>query len=88
MVMHGLAYSANAKRRDSIGDVVSDLALGYCAVLIPDEGAVCFEVKSQNVRGISEPSLEKIGQRAARTPLSRQRAQTPRSSAAASATRG
>lgn len=59
MVMHGLAYSANAKRRDSIGDVVSDLALGYCAVLIPDEGAVCFEVKSQNVRSISEPSLEK-----------------------------
>ena len=54
-----LAYSANAKRRDSIGDVVSDLALGYCAVLIPDEGAVCFEVKSQNVRSISEPSLEK-----------------------------
>ena len=59
MVMHGLAYSANAKRHDSIGDVVSDLAHGYCAVLIPGEGAVCFEVKSQNVRSISEPSLEK-----------------------------
>ena len=59
MVMHGLAYSANAKRRDSIGNVVSDLAHGYCAVLIPGEGAVCFEVKSQNVRSISEPSLEK-----------------------------
>ena len=59
MVMHGLAYSANAKRRGSIGDVVSDLAHGYCAVLIPGEGAVCFEVKSQNARSISEPSLEK-----------------------------
>ena len=59
MIIHGLAYSANAKRRGSIGDVVSDLAHGYCAVLIPGEGAVCFEVKSQNVRSISEPSLEK-----------------------------
>ena len=59
MIMHGLAYSANAKQCDSVGDVVSDLALGYCAVLIPGEGAVCFEVKSQNVRSISEPSLEK-----------------------------
>ncbi len=59
MIIHGLAYSANAKRRDSIGDVVSDLAHGYCVVLIPGEGAVCFEVKSQNVRSISEPSLEK-----------------------------
>lgn len=59
MIIHGLAYSANAKRRDSIGNVVSDLVHGYCAVLIPGEGAVCFEVKSQNVRSISEPSLEK-----------------------------
>ncbi len=59
LVMHGLAFSSNAKRRSTVGDVVSDITRGFCALIIPGADAVCFEVKSQNVRGISEPSLEK-----------------------------
>lgn len=59
LILHGLAFSANAKLRKSTDEVVNDLTQGWCALLIPSAGAICFEVKSQNVRGITEPSLEK-----------------------------
>ena len=59
LILHGLAFSANAKQFNNTGEVVSELTRGCCALLIPGHGAVCFEVKSQNTRSINEPSLEK-----------------------------
>lgn len=60
LIMLGAAYSYSAKQRQTMDELVSDLTHGHCAVILDGiNQAVCFEVRSSNVRGISEPTLEK-----------------------------
>ena len=59
-ILLGAAYSYSAKERSTMDELVNDLSHGSCAVIL--EGinrAVSFEVRSSNVRSISEPTLEK-----------------------------
>ncbi len=59
-ILLGAAYSYSAKERSTMDDLVSDLSHGHCAVILNGiNRAVCFEVRSSNVRSISEPTLEK-----------------------------
>ena len=60
LFFQGSVYSYSVKGRTSTDDVVSDLGHGLCAILFDKENvALCFEVRSSTVRGISEPTLEK-----------------------------
>lgn len=60
LILLGAAYSYSAKERQTMDEVVNDLSHGFCAVVLDGiNRAVCFEVRSPNVRGISEPTLEK-----------------------------
>ena len=59
-VLSGAVYSHAARLRESAAEVAEDLTRGCCALLF--EGArqaVCFEVRSESVRAVSEPTLEK-----------------------------
>lgn len=59
-IKEGLVYSYSPSERRQTDDVVNDLTHGYCAILLDAlELALCFEVRSSNVRSISEPTLEK-----------------------------
>lgn len=59
-ILEGAVYSYAVNRREQCDDVVNDLLSGYCAILFDKLGtAVTFEVKSDKMRSISEPSLEK-----------------------------
>ena len=59
-ILLGAAYSYSAKERSTVDQVVNDLSHGSCAVILDGiNRAVCFEVRSSNVRSISEPTLEK-----------------------------
>ena len=59
-VLSGAVYSHAARLRDSLDQVVDDLSRGCCALLFDGaQQAVCFEVRSESVRAISEPTLEK-----------------------------
>ena len=56
----GGIYSASIKRRDSLADVIDDLAHGFCAVVFDSLGtALTFELKSDKIRSIDSPTLEK-----------------------------
>lgn len=60
LIMSGSVYSYSVNKRNSMDDVVADLTHGHCAVVFNDlELALCFEVRSSNVRSVSEPTLEK-----------------------------
>lgn len=59
-LMDGAVYSGAAMLRADTDSLVTDLAQGCAAVVFDDCGeAVCFEVRTQNVRSISEPQIEK-----------------------------
>lgn len=59
-IMSGAVYSYSTKKRSLTDDVVSDLTHGFCAVLFDGlNQAVCFEVRSEKTRNVSEPTLEK-----------------------------
>ena len=60
LIMLGAAYNYSAKQRETMDQVVDDLTHGHCAVILDGiRQAVCFEVRTSNIRSISEPTLEK-----------------------------
>ncbi|MGN0981694.1 MAG: spore germination protein [Candidatus Limivicinus sp.] len=60
LMLLGAVYSYSAKQRETMDQVVDDLTHGHCAVILDGiNRAVCFEVRTSNTRGISEPTLEK-----------------------------
>ena len=60
LVKHGAVYSYSMKERSELADVVEDLVQGYCAILFEHAGrAITFEVRTDNTRSISEPTVEK-----------------------------
>ncbi len=60
-LMQGAVYSAQAKLRSSLDDIVTDITQGCCAVVFDSSAqAVSFEMRSQqSQRSISEPTIEK-----------------------------
>jgi len=59
-VLSGSVYSYSVKRRDNLDDTVSDLTHGHCALIFDGEAvALCFELRSDKTRAVSEPTLEK-----------------------------
>lgn len=60
LIMKGAAYSYSVKHRQTMDEIIGDLTHGHCAVILDGiNQAICFEVRSSNVRSISEPTLEK-----------------------------
>ena len=59
-LMDGAIYSGAAQLRRDTDSLVTDITQGCAAVVFDGTSeAVTFEVRTQNVRGISEPQLEK-----------------------------
>lgn len=56
-LMQGAVYSAQAKLRGDLDDVIDDICSG-CVAVVFTNCAVTFEVKSKNQRGITEPKIE------------------------------
>ena len=60
LIKEGLVYSYSPNLRTEMDDAVSDLTHGHCAIVFDSlKLALCFEVRTSNVRSISEPTLEK-----------------------------
>ena len=60
LIMGGGVYSYSAKPRLTADQVVDDMTHGHCAVIFQGlHRAVCFEVRSEKARAVSEPTLEK-----------------------------
>ena len=60
LIKEGLVYSYSPNERTKMDDLVSDLTHGHCAIVFDSlKLALCFEVRTSNVRSISEPTLEK-----------------------------
>ena len=56
----GGIYSAAIKKRDSLADVLDDLTHGFCAVVFDSlRSALTFELKSDKIRSVDAPTLEK-----------------------------
>lgn len=59
-VLCGAVYSCSVKQCTAMDETVSALTHGHCAVIFDTlQTALCFEVRSENTRAISEPTLEK-----------------------------
>ncbi len=59
-ILCGGVYSCSVKECTTADDTVSALTHGHCAVIFDTlQTALCFEVKSDKIRGVSEPTLEK-----------------------------
>lgn len=56
--LHGVIYNTVAKPCKNLDDVVLMLLNGFCVVLFPQIGAIAFEVKTPEKRGISKPDTE------------------------------
>ena len=54
----GRIYNTVADRCEDMDAVVSKLVNGFCVVLFPEVGAIAFEVKTPEKRGISPPDTE------------------------------
>ena len=54
----GMIYNAVASPCKDLDDVACKLVNGFCVVLFPEIGAIAYEVKTGEKRGISAPSLE------------------------------
>ena len=60
LLLRGAVWSNNAKRRTAMDELVRDLTAGYCAVIFNATGeAVTFETKTENVRSVDQPTVEK-----------------------------
>lgn len=55
---HGAVYNAVADRCDDLYTAAKKLVNGFCVVLIPNGGAIAYEVKTGEKRGVSEPETE------------------------------
>ncbi len=56
--LHGAVYNAVADACDDLDTVALKLVNGFCVVLFPGAGAVAFEVKTGEKRGLSAPEVE------------------------------
>ena len=56
--LHGMVYNAVADPCEDLDTVTLKLVNGFCEVLFPGVGAVAFEVKTPEKRGISPPEVE------------------------------
>lgn len=56
--LHGMIYNSVARPCENLDTVALMLVNGFCVVLFPDVGAIAFEVKTPEKRGISAPELE------------------------------
>ncbi|WP_407444042.1 spore germination protein, partial [Fibrobacter sp.] len=60
LLLRGAVWSNNAKRRTAMDELVQDLTAGYCAVIFDATGeAITFETKTENVRSVDQPTVEK-----------------------------
>lgn len=56
--LHGVIVNSVAKPCKNLDDVATFLVNGFCVVLFPGAGAIAFEVKTGEKRGLSGPELE------------------------------
>ena len=56
--MGGMIYNSVARECKDLDTVALMLVNGFCVVLFPGAGAIAFEVKTPEKRGISSPELE------------------------------
>ena len=56
--LHGSVYNAVAKPCTDLNMAAELLVNGFCLVLFPDEGAIAYEVKTGEKRGLSAPEVE------------------------------
>lgn len=56
--LHGMVYNAVAVSCKDLDDVAMMLVNGFCVVLFPGIGAIAYEVKTGEKRGISGPEVE------------------------------
>lgn len=56
--LRGMIYNAVADTCEDLDAVAMKLVNGFCVVLFPDAGAIAFEVKTSEKRGLSAPSVE------------------------------
>ena len=55
---NGMVYNAVATACTNLDDVASKLVNGFCVVLFPEFGAIAYEVKTGEKRGLSAPAVE------------------------------
>ena len=55
---NGMVYNAVATACANLDDVASKLVNGFCVVLFPEIGAIAYEVKTGEKRGLSAPAVE------------------------------
>ncbi len=56
--LEGMIYNAVASPCADLKELALKLVNGFCVILFPDAGALAFEVKTSEKRGISTPDLE------------------------------
>lgn len=56
--LHGMVYNAVADSCEDLDTVALKLVNGFCVVLFPGVGAIAYEVKTGEKRGISAPEVE------------------------------
>ena len=56
--LNGMVYNAVASPCESLDDVAYKLVNGFCVVLFPGTGAIAYEAKTGEKRGISPPEVE------------------------------
>lgn len=56
--LNGMVYNAVASPCMDLDDVASKLVNGFCVVLFPEIGAIAYEVKTGEKRGLSAPAVE------------------------------
>lgn len=56
--LHGAVYNSVADACEDLDAVAKKLVNGFCVVLFPSVGALAFEVKTPEKRGVSPPQVE------------------------------
>ncbi len=56
--LDGTIYNNDASACTDLEDVAAKLVNGFCVILFPGEGAVAYEVKTGEKRGIAPPTVE------------------------------
>lgn len=56
--LHGMIYNSNAGACEDLDAVALKLVNGFCVILFPGVGAIGYEVKTPEKRGISPPTVE------------------------------
>ncbi len=56
--LNGMVYNAVASPCKNLDDVAMKLVNGFCVVLFPQIGAIAYEVKTGEKRGLSAPAVE------------------------------